>query len=227
MIRGSLLLACALATGCGGGAIKPEDLEVVRAEPVAVDPSERTRLVELEATCAPPPGQGPYQLWLPLPTSDRWQTVRSLLFEVPPPGAYELADGAAGERVLHVSAPAPGPVAVRAVIERPAPAEGSTLPDDLRELVGLEPAAWVEAATRKGRQARVATGVAVAADGKSVVESRWPEVLVDEAWTPVVDGKAQLPQERVRLPGPARATLDGKPAEPRTTWALHRGKSPP
>lgn len=208
--------------GCSGGAIKPDELEVVRAEPVAIDPSERTRLVELRATCAPPAGQGPYQLWLPLPASDRWQTVRSLLFEVPPPGSYDLAEGAQGERVLHVSAPGPGPVAVRAVIERPAPGVGPALPDDLRELAGLEPAAWVEAATRKGRQARVASGVAVASDGKSVVESRWPEVLVDEAWTPVVDGKAQLPQERVRLPAPARATLGGRSVEAKTTWALQR-----
>lgn len=164
---------------------------------------------------------GAVELWLPLPSSDEFQTVHSLAVEVGPPGRYALEE-AAGDRVLHVAGPSPTPVSVRALIER-ARVEAAALPRALREVpAGLEPTAWAEAAAARGVPARVAHGLELRSDGQTV-SRRWPEVLVDGAWSPVdpSTSSVDLPPGRVRLASAApRATVDGHPAELRTSYAL-------
>lgn len=208
--------------GCVG-AHPADDLELV-ARPAEPEPGPPPRFVLL-ARSEVLGEAGPVELWLPLPSSDRFQTVHSLAVEVGPPGSFALEE-AEGDRVLHVAAPRPTPVKVRALIERAGEVEGGpALPATLRELpTGLEPTAWAEAAAARGVPARVAHGLELMADGQTLPR-RWPEVFVDGAWSPVdpLTSTVDLPPDRVRLAAsPPRATVDGRPAEVRTSYSLER-----
>ncbi len=222
--RSALVLAAALLTissvGCRS-ADPAEDLVLVpRAAEREPGPAPRFVLLARSEVVAARDA-GPIELWLPLPSTDRFQTVHSLVFEVGPPGRFDLEE-TAGDRVLHVAAPGPTPVSVRALIERPARA-GAPLPPSLSELpAGLEASAWAEAAAARGVQARVAHGLELRADGQTVPR-RWPEVLVDGAWSPVdpTTSTVDLPPGHVRLAAtPPRATVAGQPAELRTSYGL-------
>ena len=48
---------------------------------------------------------------------------------------------------------------------------------------------------------------------------RWPEVLLDGAWTPVTEGRVGLPQSWVQLATvAARAAVAGRATEPTLEW---------
>ncbi len=232
-------LACswalvALPCGCASSPVDDQELSVVRRTAPPRDPSELTRVHRLVASCGvhgATVGEGAYELWVPLPVTDRWQVVRSIAFEVPPDLRWVILEGdAEGERLLYVTGPAPGPVTIRAEIERPAPpAELPALPTALDGLSAeLDPAAWTAAATERGVKARVALGLELplagppsspAATAGEPAPRRWPEVLVEGAWTPVTEGRVGLPQSWVRLATvAARATLAGRATEPTLDW---------
>jgi hypothetical protein len=233
-------LACSVVvlSGCASSPVDDQELAVVRRAAPPRDPSELTRVHRLVAKCAVEAAGGAYELWVPLPSTDRWQVVRSIAFEVPPDLRYVLEEDAEGVRVLHVTGPAPGPVTIRAEIERPAPpTELPALPAALDGLAAdLDPVAWTAAATERGAKARVALGVELPLAGTpseptperrperrtlagEPARRRWSEVLLDGAWTPVTEGRVGLPQSWVRLATvAARATLAGRATEPTLEW---------
>lgn len=222
--------AVAALCGCASSPVDDQELPVVRREAPPRDPSELTRVHRLVARCTADAAEGPYELWVPLPITDRWQVVRSIAFEVPSDLRYVLEESPEGERVLHVTGPAPGPVTIRTEIERPAPpAELPALPATLDDLAAdLDPAAWTAAATERGVQARLALGLELplagtpsepAPAGGEPAPRRWSEVMVEGAWTPVTEGRVGLPQSWVRLATvAARATLAGRATEPSLEW---------
>lgn len=102
MTRPATLLLTLLAA-CAAHPADPDALELVQAraqdEPAAARVWRARLRGELE-------GQGPLELWLPLPARGEGQEVDSLVVEVGPPGTYEvLGEGQARE--LHVSGPPP------------------------------------------------------------------------------------------------------------------------
>ncbi|MCO5170746.1 MAG: hypothetical protein M9894_30835 [Planctomycetes bacterium] len=202
--------------GCRG-ADPGRDLVLVRRA-VEHEPGAPPRFVLVarsEVVAAP----GEVVMWLPLPASDEFQSVSSLAVEVGPRGALALEE-AGGDRVLRVGCGEAATVNVRAVIDRLDPG-ARALPPALDDLApGLEPTAWAAAASARGVEARVVHGLELTSDGQTL-ERRWPEVLIDGAWSPVDAGRIQLPPRRVRLAArPPRATADGQPAELRTAYAL-------
>jgi hypothetical protein len=228
--RPALLLAVVAvgaAVACTGGCRgvdRGDELVLVERAPTERDPAapaQYTLLARVEAHSAGSAGaRGGAELWVPLPATDAYQSVDSLAVEVAPPGVYELAPADGEGRVLHTTAPS---VVVRARIERPRVDASTPLPPDLAGLPP-DPAAWVDAARARGAEARLALGLDLRPDGETV-QSRWPEVKVGDAWTPVdpVSGRATLPLGRVRLAGPpARATVDGQAADVQADYTLTR-----
>lgn len=219
--------ALALLTGCRAAPISSEELGVVRAEaPPATAPV--TPRYQLELTCRVPPPErasdaGDVELWIPLPETDERQTVRSLAIEVGPPGTFEVEVDDGGARVLHVRGPEAPVVAVRAEIERP-PVEAAPWPAGLQP-PGGELEEWVESLRAAGRDARLAYGVALGAEGP--VFHRWVELGATSddspSWAPV-----DLEQHRLELAlgvlrlglAPARAARGGAPAEVTVAVAL-------
>lgn len=221
ILQVAALVVAAALLGCRGTDPAADLVLVPRA--AERDPARPPRYVLLaRSEVVSASDAGAVELWLPLPSSDRFQTVRSLAVEVGPPGTFAVEE-AGGDRVLHVASPGPTPVAVRALIERAAVDPGAALPAALREVPpGLEPAAWAEAAAARGAQVRLVHGLELRADGQTV-SRRWPEVLLDDAWSPVdLDTNSlALPSALVRLSSaPARATVEGRPAQLRTSYAL-------
>lgn len=211
--RPLLLIATLAAAGCRTPD-PTEDLELVQRA-AETEPGAAPRYLVLGRTeLAAGADDGSVEMWLPLPRTDAHQTVQSLAVEVGPSATYAVEEQD-GERLLHVAAPGPTPVAVRALVEHSP--RTTALPPALADLPAGDADAWVQAATARGATARVVNGVAPGAEGQTVA-AQWPEVLVDGDWTP-----AQPAGERVRLgPGAARATLDGRPVEVRTSWVLER-----
>lgn len=215
--RAALALASLLAlVGCRGPDAR-HDLVLVRRE-ATDEPGAPPRFVLVARSEVVAGASGEVVLWLPLPASDLFQTVSSLAVEAGPPGALALEE-AGGDRVLRVGAAA---VSVRAVIDR-RDGGARALPPGLEDVSPtLEPAAWAEAASARGVEARVAHGLELTKDGQTL-ERRWPEVLIDGAWSPIdaPAGRVQLPPRHVRLAARSpRATVDGRPAELRTAYAL-------
>ena len=86
-------LACSVVvlSGCASSPVDDQELAVVRRAAPPRDPSELTRVHRLVAKSVAE-GEGAYELWIPLPITDRWQVVRSIAFEVPPDLRWVLED---------------------------------------------------------------------------------------------------------------------------------------
>ena len=197
-------------------------LDVVRHEPATegLAPLRYALVARSEVGGA----DGSLHLWLPLPTSSPYQVVHSLAWEVGPRGTYAVETNEAGDRLLHVTASggALPPVLVRATIER-SQTFGDRLPEQLSSRVE-DPAEWARLIQRRGGRARLAHGVELF-EGGGARAGAWPEVIVEDEWTPV-DLRSQqlgLHERRVRLATlPPRAERDGEPVEVETRYTLTR-----
>ena len=116
-------------------------------------------------------------------------------------------------------------VVVHASIE-PQVNQSGELPAALSNLgAALDPAAWVDAARKRGYPARLAYGLKLG-QGLTPQDCQIPEIEIESGWVPI-DVRAQRkgqPEGTVRVGrSPARArTAGGEPVAVETTYTLQR-----
>lgn len=221
-LRAALILSLALVAGCRS---VPDKLEVVPHEATVERKLQPVFhwVASFEVADAEPNDE--LVAWVPLPQSTEAQGVRSLLYQLGPPGTLSEERTPAGDRLLLVRATR----AVLATLRVSASFERRPLParDLPTPLVGLdrsEPKAWVRAARQAGAEVRLAHGVRLASNHVAQ-PCAWPELKRGDAWVAVdlEGGRLRQPVGHLRLATVRpRATLDGKPISIRSRHVLTR-----
>ncbi|MGE4163896.1 MAG: hypothetical protein AB7G23_19385 [Vicinamibacterales bacterium] len=209
--RAAALVSCAIAlaqAGCATPHTEPLELHPAPAAAEEPPPPPRWRL-DLELR---PAGEGPAELWVPLPQSDARQAIVSLLWEVPPPSDFRLEERGA-ERWLVARTDR---LSLRVRFQRADrapeldPKLRAELAPELGALRGRTPGEWVTAARQRGLTTRLAYGVRWSAEeGSAPTLCEWPEVQLPRGEWVAVD------VERGEVGLPRALRLGSQPAEAR------------
>lgn len=214
-----LALLLALTAGCAA----PENLELVPHQGAVEAKPQPVFHWEARFDVADAELDAEIVAWVPLPQSTEAQGVRSLLYQLGPPGVLSEERTPAGDRLLQVRATRAvlGTLRVSARFERRS-LMARDLPPALIDLDRSGPEVWVRAAQAVGATARLAHGVRLQPN-RPGQPCRWPELKRDGEWVAVDLERGRLRQRaghlRLATVRP-RATLNGKPVPIRARHVL-------